>query len=305
MTTPLPHRTRSRAGMHHRAPDLSAESARRSRPRTPCPPPHRRPVPAARSSRRRVAPELAPGKLLAGAGAAATSAVIGSSFGADGTVLGAALGSAISTIAAVLYQRWLEHAGRTVRARLVVGRKQVDPLAGPGVSAATLGPERAAPQRRTRRGGRVGPTLAAAVGGFVLAMAGVTGAELVHGTPLGGGSSGTSIGTVVSGGERAGGPPPTTAPGRGSVRSPGGTVAPTPVPVAGPAPGAAADDEGRTEAGPTATPDRAPRTTTSPTPSSTTPTSATDGGGGIVGTWTSRGTTGPSTGAAKTDSVPS
>src|SRR3954470_10687364 len=57
-------------------------------------------------------------KLAAGAGAAATSAVLGSFFGDLGTVSGAALGSVFSAIVTWVYQRSLERTGQTVKAKI-------------------------------------------------------------------------------------------------------------------------------------------------------------------------------------------
>ncbi|MCE0767296.1 hypothetical protein LWC35_30985 [Pseudonocardia kujensis] len=160
--------------------------------------------------------ELSPGKLLAGAGAAATSAVIGSTFGAEGTVMGAAVGSAISTVAAALYQRWLEQAGKTVRTRLTTIRGH-----RPGYHDKYWDSGRTG---HTGRRAGLRTALVAAVGGFVLAMLAVTGVELVHGGSLSGGNSGTSIGTVAGGGAPATPDRPGTGSDRGSARSPARTA---------------------------------------------------------------------------------
>jgi hypothetical protein len=56
------------------------------------------------------APELTVNKVLAGAGAAATSAVLGSYFGATCTVASAALGSVARAAATTLYHRQLRGA---------------------------------------------------------------------------------------------------------------------------------------------------------------------------------------------------
>src|SRR3954454_2305829 len=55
-------------------------------------------------------------KVIAGAGAAATSAVLGSFFGAEGTVAGAALGSIASTMATSLYEHSLNRTQDSVAA---------------------------------------------------------------------------------------------------------------------------------------------------------------------------------------------
>jgi hypothetical protein len=57
-------------------------------------------------------------KVVAGAGAAATSAVAGSVFGADGTVVGAAVGSVVSAVAAATYERSLDRTHKMVVARV-------------------------------------------------------------------------------------------------------------------------------------------------------------------------------------------
>ena len=63
-------------------------------------------------------PDLTVNKVIAGAGAAATSAVVGSFFGAAGTVLGAALGSVVSMIATTIYQHSLDRTRDTAKARI-------------------------------------------------------------------------------------------------------------------------------------------------------------------------------------------
>jgi hypothetical protein len=64
------------------------------------------------------APGLTINKVLAGAGAAATSAVLGSFFGAAGTVTGAALGSIVVTLATAVYHHSLDRTRDTVTARI-------------------------------------------------------------------------------------------------------------------------------------------------------------------------------------------
>src|SRR3954452_4163253 len=62
--------------------------------------------------------DLTVNKVIAGAGAAATSAVLGSFFGAMGTVAGAAIGAIASTLATSLYEHSLNRTRDTVAARL-------------------------------------------------------------------------------------------------------------------------------------------------------------------------------------------
>src|SRR4051794_3514305 len=60
--------------------------------------------------------DLTVNKVIAGAGAAATSAVLGSFFGALGTVAGAAIGAIASTMATSLYEHSLNRTQDTVAA---------------------------------------------------------------------------------------------------------------------------------------------------------------------------------------------
>ena len=62
--------------------------------------------------------DLTVNKVIAGAGAAATSAVLGSFFGAMGTVAGAAVGSVASTMVTSLYEHSLDRTRDTVAARI-------------------------------------------------------------------------------------------------------------------------------------------------------------------------------------------
>ena len=112
----------------------------------------------------RPAPDLSVNKVLAGAGAAVTAAVIGSFFGVAGTVVGAAIGSVASTIATSLYERSLNTTRDRIRARL---------NAGGGVDVEER-PEPPAPRPWARWAG-----VTAMV--FLLGMLVVTGFEFVEG----------------------------------------------------------------------------------------------------------------------------
>ncbi len=136
-------------------------------------------------------PDLTVSKVLAAGGAAATSAVIGSFTGAAGTVTGAAIGAVASTIAAVLYQRSLERT-RVVLARVRPGATVPGPRPSPEETT-VLAP--APPPRRRRR--RV-VAVVLGVLAFALALLAVTGVELVRGSTIGSGESGTSVGRVVA-----------------------------------------------------------------------------------------------------------
>jgi uncharacterized membrane protein YgcG len=162
-------------------------------------------------------------KVIAGAGAAATSAVLGSFFGAEGTVAGAALGSVASTVAATLYQQSLDRTRDRLVARVRMPRRgsQNVPGAGTGIAGPALAEEPAAevtmPMPRISPEGattqlRVEPAVparisrrrfvlwsAATVLIFALSMLAVTGIEWAKGSTLTAGESGTSVGRVIEG----------------------------------------------------------------------------------------------------------
>ncbi len=167
-------------------------------------------------------PDLTVNKVLAGAGAAATSAVLGSFWGAAGTVLGAALGSVISMIATTIYHRSLDRTRDTVKARIrLAGGRTVDvagkvevpapPVAAegePGQARVYVTPAESAEEPTTvvsavstaapRRPGRRWLVLTAlAVGAFLIGLLAVTGVELLKGSTLTRGETGTSVGRVV------------------------------------------------------------------------------------------------------------
>ncbi len=170
--------------------------------------------------------DLTVNKLVAGAGAAATSAVLGSFFGAAGTVGGAALGSVFSAVVTWLYQHSLDKTRDTVKARVKLpGGRTVNvasttevpaPRAAgdasttrvfvtPGdqatevisaVPAVDAGP----PKSRRRLLVMAGFTAVV----FAIGMLAITGLELVKGSPLNTSSSstsqrpgGTSLGSVL------------------------------------------------------------------------------------------------------------
>ena len=167
------------------------------------------------------AADLSVNKLLAGAGAAVTSAVIGSFFGVAGTVAGAAIGSLASTIATSLYERSLNSTRDRIRARL---------NASGGVDVEER-PAPPAPRPWARWAG-----VTAMV--FLLGMLVVTGLEFVKGSSIAG-TPGTSVGGVLepssSAADTPSVAPTTTAKARSTKEratpsatpSPSATVSPT------------------------------------------------------------------------------
>ncbi len=151
------------------------------------------------------AKELSVNKIVAGAGAAATTAVLGSFFGAAGTVAGAALGSVASTVATTIYQRSLDRTRETIVAR-------IRPVAGARVGDADatvrLRVEPAVPPARPRRRWAVWVGATALV--FLLGLLAVTGIEWIKGSTITAGDSGTSVGRVL--GADPATPAPTEAP---------------------------------------------------------------------------------------------
>jgi hypothetical protein len=158
-------------------------------------------------------------KVIAGAGAAATTAVAGSVFGADGTVVGAAVGSVVSAVAAAVYERSFDQTRQVVVARVrprgsqdaevtqvmatqvvatdvtVAEVTQVIPAQRPALGAPTTGS--VAPASRVRRT-RLPLLAGATVVIFAMGLLLVTGIELFAGGPvLSGNQGGTSVGTLL------------------------------------------------------------------------------------------------------------
>lgn len=137
------------------------------------------------------APDLTVNKVLAGAGAAATAAVLGSYVGAVGTVAGAAIGSVASTVATTLYQRSLDRTRASVVSRIRPGA--IPPQRGGDADADIVVLSPVAPPRRRWRRAAVGAVVV-----FLLGLATVTGLEWVKGSTLTQDESGTSVGRVVA-----------------------------------------------------------------------------------------------------------
>ena len=168
--------------------------------------------------------DLTVNKVLAGAGAAVTSAVLGSYFGATGTVAGAALGSVASTVATTLYQHSLDRTRDTLVARVRLSRGRRTDLSDaptvqltlpqPRVSPdssdeattqlrAPVSPDQATTQlhvepalRISRR--RIWLWVGATVLVFAIGLLVVTGLEWAKGSSLTTGQPGTSVGRVLT-----------------------------------------------------------------------------------------------------------
>jgi hypothetical protein len=243
----------------------TAQHSTRQHSTTRIQPDHHRPSAPEPSAAK--APDLTVNKILAGAGAAATTAVLGSFFGAAGTVTGAALGSVVSTVGTTIYQRSLDRTRDTVKARIrLPGGRTVD-VAGPAtVPAPRVAPDGESGQARVSvtpaqppgpaKGRRALVATGAAVLVFLLGLLVVTGLEFAKGSTLATGQSGTSVGRVLDTG-----PPPAVDPA--PVTEPAETTEPTtdpsdtePAPSEEPATPAPTD--GSTSEAPEPTPSEAP-----------------------------------------------
>jgi hypothetical protein len=195
-------------------------------------------------------------KLLAGALAAVTAAVVASFFGVGETLLGAALGSVLVALGEALYTRSLTSA-HTLAQRSLLRRVGTGPAASKD-SASTTQP----PPLRWRR------VAAAAVAAFGLAVGAITGLEAIAQRPLASlvGSrprqaASTSVGVVVAKADRSA--PPTTRAPAPSITSPSGPALTTAPPAA---PTTTAAGAATTTTAPAGT---VPDTTTALTPTTT------------------------------------
>jgi hypothetical protein len=198
-------------------------------------------------------------KLLAGALAAVSGAVVASFLGVEGTLIGAAMVSLLVAPAEALYTHSLASAHKVARRSLV---RRVGEQAGASEEGASqAGASQAQPQPiRWQR------VAVAAVLAFGIAVVAITGVEAVANQPLAslvgsrsqqGGS--TSVGVVVAGGDRSA-PPATRAPGT-STTSPAGPAPTTTAPVGVPTTTAPAATVPSTTAVPTTVAGTQPPTT--------------------------------------------
>ncbi|WP_234042342.1 hypothetical protein [Streptomyces marianii] len=153
--------------------------------------------------------------------AAVAAAVFASQLGVYGTILGAGVVSVVATCGGSLFQHLFRRTGEQIR--------DVTQQAGPKVSRPPAGSSAAEPSaygepsghrefgatttHGTRARGRKRRLVAAAVV-FAVAMLGITGYELASGRDLSGGR-GTTVGTAVRGGDRAGDGSPSPSSPRG------------------------------------------------------------------------------------------
>jgi len=136
-------------------------------------------------------------QVLAGALAAVTAALLGSTMGVAGTVVGAGLASIVSTVGGALYLRSIERTRdsvRTVRAK-VVGKSGgttvlVADEAGDEVE---VEPDRPPEERRKLRWPML---VVGSLAAFALGMLAVTGVEWLRDESLSGGT-GTTFGSIV------------------------------------------------------------------------------------------------------------
>ncbi|HEV2780732.1 MAG TPA: hypothetical protein VGX25_15185 [Actinophytocola sp.] len=145
-------------------------------------------------------------QVAAGALAAVTAAVLGSTLGVAGTVLGAGIASVVTTVGAALYLRSIRRTTEAVRLvqDKVRGRwtgtlPAQDPApAGEPPKTEEPGDEPEAEDNPPERAGRRRwPAVAAAsVVAFALGMLALTGLELIRGEQVDGGQ-GTTIGRIV------------------------------------------------------------------------------------------------------------
>ena len=167
-------------------------------------------------------------KLLAGALAAVSGAVVASFFGVEGTLIGAALGSLLVVPAETLYTHSLASAHTVARRSL---RRRVGEQTGASEEGASEAPPQPIRWRRVA---------VAAMLAFGIAVGAITGVEAIARQPLASlfgsrprqGAS-TSVGMVVAGADRSI-PPATRAPGTSTTSASGPgptTTAPVAVPT--------------------------------------------------------------------------
>lgn len=241
--------------------------------------------------------ELTLTQLVATALASVTAAFVGSLMGTAGTVIGAGLASVITMFAATLYQRSLDRTRSVVRrvgtlrtargTTVATGDREPKPgpvpTAGSGRAADseaetvfhspvgtladpenTDGALESPPATRRRGPNRVLVSVLSAAA-FLLGIGAVTGVELLHGGPLSGGNTGTSVGSIF--GQPTQRTTPAGRPGT-SGTAPSSTSS-APAPTGGPS---ATSVPQAPPAGASSAPASAPSTSTTPPTTTTAPT---------------------------------
>lgn len=147
-------------------------------------------------------------QVLAGALAAVTAALIGSTMGVAGTIVGAGVASIVSTVGSALYLKSIQRTSESVRVvkAKVVGRSgdatvlvsKEDPEADPGdeVAADTAAEPTTVAPPPDRHRSRWVMVAAGSLAAFVLGMLAVTGIEWVRGESLSG-DPGTTFSGIV------------------------------------------------------------------------------------------------------------
>ncbi|MGH3694305.1 MAG: hypothetical protein ACRDRX_10050 [Pseudonocardiaceae bacterium] len=218
--------------------------------------------------------------VAAAALAAVTTAVLGSTLGAAGTLIGAAGASVITTVGTAFYRSSLERSRRSVRA--LTHRTRPAPSSRGG-SRTTEGSHPAATQaplsseqlthsidhelqsrERSRRIAmlRGGAMIVGTLGAFLLAMMLITGFEWASGQTVGGNGNGTTIERVITNQPSPSTPPTPSSPHNPNTPTP---QTPTETPQA-PDPDTTPDGGTKVEPAP-------PKTSDRPAPSEVTPTS--------------------------------
>ncbi|MFI5757793.1 hypothetical protein [Streptomyces sp. NPDC051569] len=176
--------------------------------------------------------ELSVPQVAGSALAAVTAAVLASQLGVYGTIIGAGVVSVVATAGGSVFQHLFRRTGEQLREVTVQSRPAGSPASSHQVpahrptalrpTAVREGPADGPPEGEfgeatthgTRMRGWKRPVLAAGVV-FGVTMIGITGFELISGQDLSGGK-GTTVGSVVRGGDRSaspGGPAGTPDPG--------------------------------------------------------------------------------------------
>ncbi|HEY5786797.1 MAG TPA: hypothetical protein VIT65_18680 [Microlunatus sp.] len=229
--------------------------------------------------------EMSATQLIGGALAAMTAAVIGAQLGVAGTVLGAAIGSVVAGAAGSLYTASLKHTKDKLASAFVgrVGETDVEittvstdtEAAGwatatrPTAAAAPPSPDPVATAAEVDRAGRPvsrwpwKPILVSTAAVFLLAIAGITGFELISGQSVSGGG-GTTI-TQVSEGRSGGTDTPVQAPSSDTSTEP--TTEPSVAPSTGTGADPSSEPSQSTE--PTAEPSQSTEPSASAEPSTT------------------------------------